>query len=98
MLDYVDKNYDVDDLGYTGPTNYYTIYNNYSYRYLQPKGNINNFSVNVNVNYKRRILPDIFYRFNINTNVNVTNKKFQSYGGGFYITPFGENDIYGPVS
>ena len=96
MLDYVDKNYDVDDLGYTGPTNYYAIYNNYSYRYLQPKGNINNFSVYVNVNYKRRILPDIFYRFNINTNVNVTNKKFQSYGGGFYITPFGENDIYEP--
>ena len=98
MLDYVDKNYDVDDLGYTGPTNYYAVYNNYSYRFLQPKGNINNFSVNVNVNYKRRILPDIFYRFNINTNVNVTNKKFQSYGGGFYITPFGENDIYEPRS
>lgn len=96
MLDYVDKNYNVDDLGYTGPTNYMAIYNNYSYRYLQPKGNINNLSVFVNVNYKRRINPDIFYRFNINTNLNITNKKFQSYGGGFYIAPFGENDIYEP--
>ena len=96
MLDYVDKNYNVDDLGYTGPTNYMAIYNNYSYRYLQPKGNINNLSVFVNVNYKRRINPDIFYRFNINTNLNITNKKFQSYGGGFYVAPFGENDIYEP--
>lgn len=96
MLDYVDKNYDVDDLGYTGPTNYMAMYNNYSYRYLQPKGNINNLSVFVNVNYKRRINPDIFYRFNINTNINITNKKFQSYGGGFYVAPFGENDVYEP--
>lgn len=96
LLEYVDKNFNVDDLGYTGPTNYYSINNNYSYRILQPKGNINNFSVSVNVNYKRRIEPDLFYRFNINTNINVTNKKFQSYGGGFYITPFGENDIYEP--
>lgn len=95
-LDYVDKNYNADDLGYTGPTNYFAVYNNYSYRYLQPKGNINNLSVFVNVNYKRRLDPSIFYRFNINTNLNITNKNFQSYGAGFYATPFGENDIYEP--
>ena len=95
-LDYVDKNYNADDLGYTGPTNYFAIYNNYSYRFLQPKGNINNLFLNINVNHKRRIEPQMFYRFNINTNLSVTNKKFQSYGGGFYATPFGEKDIYEP--
>ncbi len=95
-LDYVDKNYNVDDLGYTGPTNYFAVYNNYSYRYLQPKGNINNLNFNMSVNYKRRIEPAIFYLFNLNGNLNITNKKFQSYGAGFYATPFGENDIYEP--
>ena len=95
-FDYVDKNYNADDLGYTGPTNYYAVYNNYSYRYLQPKGNINNLNLQINVNHKRRIEPELFYRFNINTNFNITNKKFQSYGAGFYTTPFGEKDIYEP--
>lgn len=34
----------------------------------------------------------------INHNNQFTNKNFRSYGGGFELTPFGENDIYEPRS
>ena len=95
-LDYVDKNYNADDLGYTGPTNYYAVYSNYSYRLLQPKGNFNNFILRINSAYRRRIEPSLFYRYNFNVSFEATNKKFQSFGSGFNSLPFGENDIFEP--
>lgn len=95
-IDYVDKNYNADDLGFTGPTNYYAVYNNYSYRILQPTEKLNNLTVQVNSSYRRRIEPAIFYRFNINTNLRITDKEFHTYSVGFFANPFGENDIFEP--
>jgi hypothetical protein len=95
-FDAITKNFNIDDLGYTGGTNYYDFNGNYSYRYLQPKNNINNLNINVNTNYRRRLDTDLFNQWNINATLNITNKKFQSYGIGLFVTPLGENDIYEP--
>lgn len=90
------KEYNIDDLGYTGSTNYINYYGYYGYRYLQPKGFLNNLYLNFNLNYNRRLEPDLYNNFNFNFNSSFTTKKFFAFGGGFEMTPFGKNDIYEP--
>ncbi|MCX2680516.1 DUF5916 domain-containing protein [Galbibacter sp. EGI 63066] len=90
------KDYNIDDLGYTGRTNYINYYGYYGYRYLKPKGNLNNLFLNFNLNYTRRLEPDLYSYFEFNFNSSFTTKKFLSFGGGFETMPFGENDIYEP--
>lgn len=90
------KDYNINDLGYTGETNYINYYGYYGYRYLQPKGFLNNLNLNFNLNYTRRLETDLYNNFNFNFNSGFTTKKFNSFGGGFEMTPFGTNDIYEP--
>lgn len=90
------KDYNIDDLGYTGQTNYINYYGYYSYRYLQPKGFLNNLNLNFNLNYYRRLEPDLYNNFVFNFNSSFTTKKFFGFGGGFETTPFGTYDIYEP--
>lgn len=90
------KDYDIDDMGYTGATNYINYYGYYGYRILQPKGKFNNMYLNLNLNYNRRLDPDLFNQFAFNFNSSFTTKKFFAFGGGFEFTPFGEYDIYEP--
>lgn len=90
------KNYNIDDMGYTGATNYINFYGYYGYRYLQPKGKFNKLFLNFNLNYSRRLEPDLYNEFRFNFNSSFTTKKFFVFGGGFETTPFGEYDIYEP--
>ncbi len=92
----VSKNYNIDDLGYTGQTNYIHFNGNYSYFLLQPSKKFNNINYNVNLNYSRRLETDLFRTFEINTNISFTDKKFRNFGGGLLFTPSGENDLYEP--
>lgn len=88
--------YDIGDLGYYDRTNFHSINTNYSYRYLQPKGNLNNLNYNLNVSHNRRLDDDIFTQFVIHNSIEMQTKKFFNFGGGLMIWPFGENDIYEP--
>lgn len=90
------KDYNINDLGYTGQTNYINYYGYYGYRYLQPKGFLNNLYLNFNLNYNRRLDPDLYNNFNFNFNSSFTTKKFFTFGGGFESTFFGTYDIYEP--
>lgn len=90
------KDYNIDDLGYTGQTNYINYYGYYGYRYLQPKGAFNTLFLNFNLNYNRRLDPDLYNNFTFNFNSEFQTKKFFTFGGGFEFTPFGTNDIYEP--
>lgn len=90
------KDYDINDLGYSSETNFINYYGYYGYRYLQPKGFLNNLNLNFNLNYTRRLETDLYNNFNFNFNSNFTTKKFLAFGGGFEMTPFGTNDIYEP--
>ncbi|GLB53926.1 hypothetical protein NBRC110019_29670 [Neptunitalea chrysea] len=90
------KDYDINDLGYSSTTNYVNYYGYYGYRYLQPKGKLNNLFLNFNLNYERRLDPDLYSNFSFNFNSSFTTKEFVTFGGGFEITPFGTNDIYEP--
>lgn len=90
------KDYDINDLGYSSNTNYIGYYGNYGYRYLQPKGFLNNLYLNFNINYLRRLETDLFTDFIFNFNSSFTTKDFFTFGGGYEMTPFGTNDIYEP--
>ncbi len=90
------KNYDINDLGYSSNTNFISYYGYYGYRYLQPKGFLNQLSLNFNLNYTRRLETDLYNKFNFNFNSSFVTKKFLAFGNGFEMTPFGTNDIYEP--
>ncbi len=90
------KDYDINDLGYSSNTNFINYSGYYGYRYLQPKGFLNNLYLNFNLNYTRRLETDLYSNFIFNFNSSFTTKNFLGFGGGFEMTPFGKNDIYEP--
>src|SRR5690606_15180066 len=90
------QDYNIDDLGYTGQTNYINYYGYYGYRILQPKGAFNTTYLNFNLNYNRRLTPDLYNNFSFNFNSEFQTKNFFTFGGGFETTPFGTYDIYEP--
>ena len=90
------RDYDINDLGYSGSTNYSNYFAHYGYRYLQPKGFLNNLFLNFNLMHQRRLVPDLFSNFVFNFNSSFTTKEFFTFGGGFETTPFGTQDIYEP--
>ena len=92
----ITKNYNIDDLGYTGETNKIHYNANYHYGLLQPTKNFNNINLNINLDYARRLDTDLFKNFKVNLNFNFQDKKFRNYGGGLEITPNGQNDLYEP--
>jgi hypothetical protein len=96
QIDFRTIDYDINDMGYSSETNFIRYSGYYGYRYLQPKGNLNNLFLNFNLNYIRRLETDLYSNFIFNFNSSFTTKKFLGFGGGFEMTPFGTNDIYEP--
>jgi len=90
------KDYNIDDLGFTGRNNFHEYYGYYGYRYLQPKGKLNNMFLNFNLNFRRRLDPDLFRELNFNFNSNFTTTDFFSFGGGYETNFDGLNDIFEP--
>lgn len=88
------KNFDIDDLGFTGANNFheYTAY--YNYRYLKPRGNLNNLHYNIRINLMNRLEDARFSNFGIHQTLELTNKKFQNFGLGLWVQPFGQNHLY----
>ena len=92
----ISKNYNIDDLGYTGATNYINFHGRYGYSLLTPNEKFNQINSNTNINFGRRLQSDLYKNFEINTNVSFLDKKFRNYGIGLHTFPIGENDIYEP--
>lgn len=90
------KDYNIDDLGFTGRNNFHEYYGYYGYRYLQPKGKLNNMFLNFNLNFARRLEPDLFRELNFNFNSSFTTVDFFNFGGGYETNFGGLNDIYEP--
>ena len=90
------KDYDIDDLGFTGRNNFHDYYAYYGYRYLQPKGKLNNLFLNFNLNFRRRLQPDLYRELNFNFNSSFTTTNFFNFGGGYETSFNGVNDIYEP--
>ena len=92
----ISKDYNIDDLGYTGPTNYYNFHGYYGYHLLQPNKKFNIINWNNNLNYARRIDTDLFKVLDYQSNLSLQDKKFRFYSFGIHIYPIGENDLYEP--
>ncbi|MEC5156772.1 DUF5916 domain-containing protein [Chryseobacterium sp. MP_3.2] len=95
---YVNKNWDINDLGFSTSTNYATYYGWYGYRILTPTKKFNNIYLNFSTNYNHRLEPFLFTNLRFNHNNQFTTKNFQSFGGGVEFTPLGEKDIFEPRS
>lgn len=93
---YVNKNWDINDLGFSTKTNYANYSMWYGYRILKPTKKFNNIYLNFNLDYNHRLEPFLNSSLLFNHNNQFTDKNFRSYGGGVEFTPFGENDIYEP--
>ncbi|WP_027376387.1 DUF5916 domain-containing protein [Kaistella palustris] len=88
------KDYNIGDLGYYDRTNFHKISGYYSYRFLQPRGNLNQLNYNLTLTHTRRLDQDLFSEFIIHNNIEMQTKNFFNFGGGLMIWPFGQNDIY----
>ncbi len=88
--------YDINDLGYLAQTNYARYFGYYGYRFLQPKGFLNNMFLNFNLRHLRRLDPDLFSTVLFNFNSSFTTKNFFNFGGGFETTFIESNDFYEP--
>lgn len=93
---YVDQDWDINDLGFSTRTNYANYNAYYGYRILEPTEKFNNIFLNFRINYYHRLAPFLFTNVIFNNNNQFTDKKFRTYGSGIEISPFGENDIYEP--
>ena len=96
LANYVNKDWDINDLGFSTSTNYASYRGWYGYRALKPTKKFNNIFLNFNLNYDHRLDNFLYSNFRFNHNNQFTNKNFESFGGGIEFTPFGENDIYEP--
>lgn len=93
---FITKDWDINDLGFSTVTNYANYNAYYGYRILEPTGKFNNIYLNFNANYYHRLEPFLFTNLILNHNNQFTDKNFRAYGGGIEATPFGENNIYEP--
>lgn len=90
------KDYDIDDLGYLDRTDLHRLNAKYSYRYLQPKGNLNRLDYFIRISHERRLSKDLFTQLEIYSTLEMQTKKYFNFGGGLKIWPIGLNDIYEP--
>ncbi|MGM0933514.1 MAG: DUF5916 domain-containing protein [Bacteroidota bacterium] len=90
------KDYDINDLGYSSFTNNIRYIGYYGFRYLQPKGYLNDLLLNFTFMHERRLDPDLYGQVYFNFNSSFTTRDLFKFGGGFEATPFGINDFYEP--
>lgn len=93
---FVTKNWDINDLGFSTTTNIASYNAWYGYRILQPTKKFNNIYLNNTITYSHRLEPFLFSTFRFNHNNQFTDKNFRSFGGGIEFTPFGEKDLFEP--
>lgn len=77
------EDYDIDDLGFTGFTNFQDFNINYRFRYLQPRGNLNNLNFNASISQRRRLVPDLHAYTNVSLRAWFNTRKFFTYGGNY---------------
>jgi len=88
--------YNINDLGFSANTNYVSYIAKYTFRYLLPKGNLNNMLIDLELNHVRRLKSDLYNHFTLRTVSRITTKEFFRMGGGVIIRPYKENDFYEP--
>lgn len=95
-IEYVSKDYDINDLGINFITNYTQFDATGSYQILNPNKYFNQFFLNLNSyirlenTYKKAMISGL------NTTTNFSNKKNDWFGGGIWTTPTIYHDFYEP--
>ncbi|HKJ06134.1 MAG TPA: DUF5916 domain-containing protein, partial [Flavobacteriaceae bacterium] len=92
----VDKNYDINDLGFFYQTNYKRFYGRYSYRIFEPKGIFDNYGLNVwgNVNFLYN--PNTFTSNSMGISYWANTRKRFSMGGNTNFSLSENKDFYEP--
>ncbi len=92
--DILTKKFDNNDLGINFETNYYSFYQNASYRILKPTKNFNSFGVNANIYNQFQIETNKPQSSNINININASDKKFNNFGINISTNPVKTYDYF----
>lgn len=94
---YVNDEFDINDLGINYINNYHHVYNNVSYRILNPNKMFNSFNINLSsyaeMNNTTGHAQEAYFSLNVNT----TGKKNDFVGGGVQLEPFVTYDFYQPM-
>lgn len=84
----ISQGFDNNDLGINFETGYYNLYNNISYRILNPNKLVNSFRVGLNSYVTHQTETGLIQNGAFSPSTNITTKKNHDFGGGFNITPF----------
>lgn len=84
----ISQGFDNNDLGINFETGYYNIYNNVSYRILNPNKWANAFTVRLNSYVTHQTETGLIQNGAFSPSTNITTKKNHDFGGGFNITPY----------
>ena len=91
---FADTKYDINDLGLILRNNYNDFGADVSYRIFEPKGNLNNYSVNAYINYRNLANPGVFTGTNFGAEYNAQNKSLNNYGFWFDMEPGKQYDYF----
>lgn len=94
--DVMTKKFDPNDLGINFETNYYSTYENASYRILNPTKTFNSFNVSLNVYNQFQLQTGKPQNSNINLNINSKTVKNHYVGFGINGNPVKTYDYYEP--
>jgi len=95
-INWVSKDYDINDLGINFITNYYSANGFVSYRILNPTKIFNNFNSNINYYLQYHLVTGKPMESGINTNVNFSNKNNDWFGANAWTSPTSAYDYYEP--
>ncbi|MFC0605755.1 DUF5916 domain-containing protein [Winogradskyella pulchriflava] len=91
---FADTKYNINDLGLIFRNNYNNFGADVSYRIFEPKGNLNNYSVNAYINYKNLANPGTYTGTNFGAEYNAQNKTLNNYGIWLDIEPGKQYDYF----
>ncbi|WP_179345104.1 DUF5916 domain-containing protein [Winogradskyella ursingii] len=91
---FADTKYNINDLGLNRRNNFNNFGVDASYRIFEPKGNLNNYRVNVFANYRNLANPGVFTGFNFGGSYNAQTKALNGFGFRLNVEPGKQYDYF----
>ena len=91
---FADTNFNINDLGLLFRNNYNNFGADASYQTFEPSGNLNNYYINIFVNYQRLVDPNVFSQTNFGGAYRATTKKLDGFGFRLNVEPGKQKDFF----
>ena len=91
---FADTKYEINDLGLQFRNNFNNFGVDASYQIFEPKGNLNDYRLNVFANYRQLAKPNVFTRFNFGGSYRASTINLDAYGFRLNIEPGKQYDYF----